>query len=316
VLALESEWQMGFSIQGYLTPEQVHEGGISDLSKGGNNRPKSRNLGDLVFVIALDDNEPTELSNLILKLTLASAQSIHIIPPLRGIPLYGAELSYFFSHEVLMLGIKNNLAIRLSKTIKRVFDFTLTVLLLLPSSLIFLMAGLFIWFEDRGPIFFIQRRLGVDGKPFNMIKLRSMRQDADQMLDDWRSRNTLEWAAYRANGNKLENDPRQLKIGRLLRRSSIDELPQLFNVLRGEMSLVGPRPILERESADYGANLILYKTTRPGMTGLWQVSGRSKASFHQRSSLDGWYIRNWSLTYDIIIILRTIGVVLSGRGAF
>jgi undecaprenyl-phosphate galactose phosphotransferase len=115
---------------------------------------------------------------------------------------------------------------------------------------------------------------------------------------------------------KIKHDPRITPIGRLIRKTSIDELPQLINVIRGEMSLVGPRPILPREAEPYGEGLALYASARPGMTGLWQVSGRSKVSFQQRQALDGWYIRNWSLGYDIILLLKTIQVVMKARGAY
>jgi lipopolysaccharide/colanic/teichoic acid biosynthesis glycosyltransferase len=153
-------------------------------------------------------------------------------------------------------------------------------------------------------------------KEFGMIKLRTMRRDAEEQLAIWRQKDSLEWRTYCANNFKLEHDPRLLKIGAFLRRMSIDELPQLINVLKGQMSLVGPRPILSREIEDYGKTISLYTSTKPGMTGLWQVSGRSKTSFVQRATLDGWYIRNWSLGYDIVILLRTIGVVLRSAGAY
>ena len=316
VLALESEWQMGFRIKGFLSKDSLNQQQLVGLFNDKVDRSSSENIRDAVFVFALEDNESADLSALILELTLAGARMIHIIPALRGIPLYGADLSYFFSHEVLLLGVRNNLAMRFSKLVKMLFDLVVASFLLIPVSLILLVAGLLIIIEDRGPVFYFQKRLGLHHKEFRMLKLRSMRCDADHLLRGWEASNSSEWQAYRKNNFKLEEDPRLLKIGKFLRKTSIDELPQLFNVLRGEMSLVGPRPILPREIKDYGKNLVLYQSTRPGMTGLWQVSGRSKTSFQQRAALDAWYVRNWSLAYDIIILLRTVIVVFSGKGAY
>ena len=316
VLALESEWQMGFQIQSLLSSKAMNQEALKVLLGEASEASVIRDIRDVVFVIALEDHETSNLSALVLDLTLLGVRTIHIIPTLRGIPLYGADLSYFFSHEVLLLGLRNNLAMRFSKTLKMAFDILIASILLLPSSLILLVAAVFIWLEDRGPIFYVQSRLGFQEKEFQMLKLRSMRTDADAMLEGWRRTNSKEWQVYSENNFKIPEDPRLLRVGKFIRKSSIDELPQLFNVLRGEMSLVGPRPILPREAEVYGKNLVLYQSTRPGMTGLWQVSGRSKTSFQQRGDLDAWYIRNWSLAYDIILLLRTISVVFGGRGAY
>jgi len=314
-LALQSEWQMGFSILGFLTPGDLNQKTIQGLFESKSLGERSPRLRDVVFVIALDDQEPIDPAALILDLTLAGARSIHMIPSLRGIPLYGADLSYFFSHEVLLLGIRNNLALRFSKVLKMGFDILLTCLLLIPAFPLLLVAGVLIWMEDQGSIFYLQKRVGRHGREFDMLKLRTMRCDAEQQLAEWKRKNSPEWVEYCNNSFKLQDDPRLLKVGHFLRRTSIDELPQLFNVLRGDMSLVGPRPFLKRETATYGKNFVLYQSTRPGMTGLWQVSGRSKTSFQQRATLDAWYIRNWSLAYDILILLRTVVVVFTGRGA-
>ena len=315
-LALESEWQMGFQIQGLLSSTALNQEVLKELLDGASKASVIRDIRDIVFVIALEDHEANDLSALVLDLTLLGVRTIHIIPTLRGIPLYGADLSYFFSHEVLLLGLRNNLAMRFSKIIKMAFDMVVASILLVPASLILLVAAMLIWLEDRGPIFYVQTRLGFQKKEFQMLKLRSMRTDADAVLEEWKRTNSKEWQAYSKNNFKIPEDPRLLRVGKFLRRTSIDELPQLFNVLRGDMSLVGPRPILPREAEVYGKNLVLYQSARPGMTGLWQVSGRSKTSFQQRGALDAWYIRNWSLAYDIILLLRTISVVLGGRGAY
>jgi lipopolysaccharide/colanic/teichoic acid biosynthesis glycosyltransferase len=144
-----------------------------------------------------------------------------------------------------------------------------------------------------------------------MLKFRSMRPDADRLLAELKAKNEVSGALF-----KIKNDPRVTRIGRFLRRSSLDELPQVFNVLRGEMSLVGPRPPLPSEVATYGDWQLGRLRAVPGMTGLWQVSGRSDVPFHDMVRLDLHYIRNWSLWWDLEIILRTIPAVVGNRGAY
>lgn len=136
------------------------------------------------------------------------------------------------------------------------------------------------------------------------------------MLNSWKEENNIIYQKYVANNFKLDNDPRVTRIGRLLRKTSLDELGQLLNVLKGEMSLVGPRPLLERELGDYNDGMFYYAMVKPGITGMWQVSGRSKTSFADRCRLDTWYIKNWSLWYDVVILIKTIGVVVKRDGAY
>jgi undecaprenyl-phosphate galactose phosphotransferase len=167
---------------------------------------------------------------------------------------------------------------------------------------------------DGGPVFFRQPRVGAGGREFSCLKFRSMVTDADGRLQNLlRSdpRAAAEWAADR----KLANDPRITKVGRFLRQSSLDELPQLFNVLSGQMSLVGPRPIVAAEVPRYGRNIEYYYETKPGLTGLWQVSGRSDISYARRVRLDVWYVRNWTLLHDVAILCKTVPAVFLRRGA-
>ncbi len=308
--AIESEWQMGFDFQGNIDPRILQNALLSGGIHPALNKPERS-----TFVIALDEGDPLDIAPLIQDLTLLGVRSIDMVPTLRGIPLYGAELNYFLSHEVLLLSIRNNLASRPSKMLKVGFDFLATLVMLIPAIPIIAFTAFLIWIEDGGPVFYVQNRLGREGREFGMIKMRTMRKDAEVTLLRWKKTNSPEWQQYLLNNFKLENDPRLLKVGKFLRRASIDELPQLFNVVMGQMSLVGPRPILARETEAYGKNLILYQTTRPGITGLWQISGRSKTSFEHRSILDAWYIRNWSLSYDLLILCKTVTVVLGGKGA-
>ena len=192
-------------------------------------------------------------------------------------------------------------------------DLSARDVLLLP--LLFLI-GLVIKLEDGGPVLYTQQRIGRNGKPFNVIKFRSMVVNAHDVLLRWLEESPEIKQEYVQNNFKLRNDPRTTKMGKWLRRYSLDELPQLWNVIKGEMSLVGPRPLLERELQDYGKTIELYKQARPGITGIWQISGRSKTKFSDRANLDAWYIRNWSLWYDIYILLKTVVVVIKRDGAY
>ena len=197
--------------------------------------------------------------------------------------------------------------------IKSAFDFAAAAVLLVLLLPVFIVLGLLIRL-DGGPAMFSHRRVGTLGRRFQCLKFRSMVLDADAVLarllrDDPAA--AEEWAATQ----KLRNDPRITPIGRILRKTSLDELPQLINVLRGEMSLVGPRPIVENEVSRYGDQIGYYMAARPGMTGLWQVSGRSETTYDDRVRLDVRYVREWSLWQDIAILLKTVLVVIQRRGA-
>ena len=165
---------------------------------------------------------------------------------------------------------------------------------------------------DGGPVLFRQTRIGRDGRPFACLKFRSMVADAEELRDD------LELGEMLPNSVlfKMMADPRVTRPGRVLRRLSIDELPQLWNVLRGQMSLVGPRPPLPREVALYEQDMTRRLRVRPGMTGLWQVSGRSGLSWDDTVRLDLYYVDNWSMVQDLVILFRTVSAVLSSRGAY
>jgi lipopolysaccharide/colanic/teichoic acid biosynthesis glycosyltransferase len=186
------------------------------------------------------------------------------------------------------------------------------LVLLLP---VFLISALLIKLGSPGRIFYRQSRIGRNGKPFEILKFRTMHPSADKTLelliqDDPTYR--VSWEQYQ----KLLDDPRLTPFGRVMRRMSIDELPQLWNVLKGEMSLVGPRPFLPEQKNDYGEAYAYYVRAHPGMTGLWQINGRNLTSFADRAEWDKYYVRHWSLLLDVYILVRTIAVVLRGEGAF
>lgn len=169
--------------------------------------------------------------------------------------------------------------------------------------------------KDGGPAFYAQTRVGYQGRQFRCWKFRSMVVGADQILKDLLARDPVAKAEWDRDF-KLKNDPRITKIGHFLRRTSLDELPQLWNVLRGEMSLVGPRPVTEKETIFYGEHLADYQSVKPGMTGLWQVSGRNDTTYAERVKLDSDYVRTRSFVGDIVIIAKTVSVMLTRRGAY
>ncbi|WP_445503112.1 sugar transferase [Microvirga sp. G4-2] len=198
--------------------------------------------------------------------------------------------------------------------LKRGFDIvfaTLMIFLLFPMMILI---ALLIWSSSEGPILFRQKRVGIRGRSFGCLKFRTMVPNADRLLQELLDRSPeamREWE----QSFKLKNDPRITPIGHFLRKTSLDELPQLFNVIAGEMSLVGPRPIVTAELPRYGDALQLYLSVRPGLTGLWQINGRSDCSYPERVALDLEYLRTWSFQNDVVIMIRTVGAILSGRGS-
>lgn len=171
--------------------------------------------------------------------------------------------------------------------------------------------------KEPGPAFFVQERVGENNSRFGCIKLRTMRIDAEELLMSWKKENNEIWQEYVANNFKLKEDPRVSAWGLFLRKTSLDELPQLINVLKGEMSLIGPRPLLAREIPDYGQERFeVYCSFKPGVSGLWQVSGRNEVSFEQRAQFDAQYAANFGLKQDLDILVKTIKVVLKRTGAY
>lgn len=194
---------------------------------------------------------------------------------------------------------------------KRLFDIFVAAFGILLTSPIMLVTAIAIWLEDRGPVLFRQIRIGREGEPFYCYKFRSMVVDAEAKLAELQSQNETDGVLF-----KMSKDPRVTKVGRFIRRFSIDELPQLFNVLSGKMSLIGPRPALPSEVANYEPAVRRRMHVRPGLTGLAQVSGRSDLSWSETVRLDLYYVDNWSLFQDLSILLRTVGAVVGSRGAY
>ena len=194
---------------------------------------------------------------------------------------------------------------------KRAFDIVLSAIALVILLPVILFVALLIKLDSPGPVFFRQSRIGRDGETFGIVKLRTMRVNAEAELAGLLDRNEGAGPLF-----KMKDDPRVTRVGGFLRRTSIDELPQLWNVLKGDMSLVGPRPPLPSEVAEYDDPSHRRLIVKPGMTGLWQVSGRSDLTWEQGVRLDLFYVENWSVPGDIRILIQTVGVVLRPNGAY
>jgi undecaprenyl-phosphate galactose phosphotransferase len=236
--------------------------------------------------------------------------NIYVVPQLWGLPMMNLQVDGFLRERVMMLKLSNNLAKPWNGWLKRGFDVVMgaaITLLLLPVGIVL---GILITLDSKGPALFVQERIGCRGSNFRCLKFRTMHVNGDQKLMQYLDRNpdaAYEWQTYA----KLRNyDPRVTRLGRFLRRWSLDELPQLLNVLKGDMSLAGPRPYLPQERTRIGVDLPTILSSRPGMTGLWQVNGRNQLTFEDRVQLEAWYVRNWSLSLDCIILAKTFRVVL------
>jgi len=200
-------------------------------------------------------------------------------------------------------------------TIKRMMDFTLAVTIFLGLLPLFLMVAAAIKILSPGPVFYGHIRIGHGGRPFLCWKFRTMCANGDAVLKRHLDENPsarIEWDLTR----KLRDDPRVTRLGRVLRETSVDELPQLLNVIRGDMSLVGPRPVVRNELTLYGPSKHLYLAARPGITGPWQIGGRSTTAFEDRVALDSGYVTGWSVAEDLRILLMTVPAVVGARGAY
>ncbi|MGB9873987.1 MAG: undecaprenyl-phosphate galactose phosphotransferase WbaP [Hydrogenobacter sp.] len=239
-----------------------------------------------------------------------------LVPPLKGVSLVNSEPMHIYMLDVFMLKFKDNLSTFPNIYIKRIFDLTLSLLALPLVLLLTAVISVLIKLETKGPVFFSHTRVGKDGKPIKVYKFRTMYMNAQDMLEKLlmeREELRHEWNMY----GKLKDDPRITRVGRFLRRTSLDELPQIFNVIKGDMSLVGPRPVTQEElDKYYGEFAQVYKMVKPGITGYWQVSGRNDVDYSTRVAMDTFYVINWSLWLDLYILAKTFWVVIKKQGAY
>ncbi|WGE67128.1 undecaprenyl-phosphate galactose phosphotransferase WbaP [Actinobacillus equuli subsp. haemolyticus] len=315
--ALMSEPYLGFKVKYFIALTEAPE--LKQLGVPVINETR-QSLWELVtkksdqFIIALEDNENDQRDSWLRYLSKQCYRSVSVIPTLRGLPLYSTDMSFLFSYEVILLRVNNNLAKLSSRVLKRAMDIVGSILLIIFTS------PILIWLyftikRDGGNAIYGHLRIGQNGKPFKCLKFRSMVLNSEQMLNELLACDESAKAEWEKDF-KLKNDPRVTKIGAFIRQTSLDELPQLFNVLIGQMSLVGPRPVVTDELVYYKENLDYYLMAKPGMTGLWQVSGRNDVDYDTRVYFDSWYVKNWSLWNDIAILFKTITAVRKRAGAY
>ncbi|HBQ1688276.1 undecaprenyl-phosphate galactose phosphotransferase WbaP [Klebsiella aerogenes] len=266
------------------------------------------------FIVALETNESSIRNDWLREFLINGYRYVSVIPTLRGVPLDSTDMSFIFSHEVMIFRVQQNLAKLSSRILKRLFDIVGSLAIIVISSPLLLYIAFKVK-KDKGPAIYGHERIGKGGCPFKCLKFRSMVVNSKEVLDELLNIDPVAKAEWDATF-KLKDDPRITDIGKFLRKTSLDELPQLFNVLKGEMSLVGPRPIITAELERYSDEVDYYLLSKPGMTGLWQVSGRSDVDYETRVYLDAWYVKNWSMWNDIAILFKTISVVLRKDGAY
>ncbi len=313
---LEEEWGLGynpFALFDYnLMPagEAFEETSYQETLDDAVELARSWRIDTVVF--ATPYTRRAQLANMV-GVASKSFRHVLVVPNLGGVT-NSAVIARDFA-GTFAVEIKHNLLDPWAQRLKRALDLVgsavggaaISPLLLLLIALILL--------DSRGGAFYGHRRLGAGGEHFHCWKFRTMRADAERLLDEHLQKNPnlrVEWE----ENHKLRDDPRVTRVGRFLRRTSLDELPQLWNVLKGEMSLTGPRPIVDAEVVKYEGVYDLYKRIRPGMSGLWQVSGRSETDYNVRVATDSYYVHNWSVWLDIVILARTVKIVLRGRGAY
>ena len=313
---LQQEWQLGFK------PVSIFDNRLAPAEGTLEGVPYGGTLSDAVAfarehrvdtaIFAMPHTRREHLARFV-NLVSNSFQHIIIMPNLDGIT-NSAVVARDFSGS-LGLEIKQNLLDPWAQRLKRMLDIMITLvggIFLIP---LMLMLYLFVWIESGGSVFYRDRRMGRDGRLFSCIKFRTMVPGAETVLQRILEEDTEMREEY-LKYHKLRNDPRVTRIGFFLRKTSLDELPQLWNVLRGEMSLVGPRPYLPSESEDIGVAKSEILRVTPGITGPWQVTGRNYTSFSERVQMDAYYVRDWSVWLDLVLLARTLKIVIFRVGAY
>lgn len=266
-------------------------------------------------LIAIPYLEQVKMQNIIHRVQ-PLVKNICIIPNLTAIPMGGIDVETFFTEKIMLIRVRNNLERRFNRIIKYLFDMILTIVGTICISPLLVIIAIWIYKDSPGPVIFKHMRVGKDGKEFPCYKFRSMCcVDAKEKLEEL-LRNDPEARAEWEKDFKLKHDPRITRSGAFLRKTSLDELPQIFNVLKGEMSLVGPRPIIKAEMERYKEHIADYLMVKPGIAGMWQCSGRSDIDYAERVELDSWYVHNWSVWLDIMILWQTLKAVFAKKGAY
>lgn len=274
-------------------------------------RAKGQNYESLFIASGNMNNE--EL-NEIIEQNIKDNKEILFTPMLNSYDFSRAYIYNIFNSRTNLFAIQNALQNKFNIALKRSLDIFLILFALPLLAIVFIIVALIMKFQEPNEkIFFSQPRLGLNGRHFRCYKFRSMCMNQD-FMSEWLKKNPDEEKYYKVF-KKYKNDPRITKIGKILRKTSLDELPQILNVLKGEMSIVGPRPYLPSELPDLEKYIDIILAVKPGITGIWQVGGRSDVDFETRAKMDAWYMKNWSIWSDIVIIIKTFKVVLARKGA-
>jgi len=265
-------------------------------------------------VIIISKGLSTEELNKCISKYIQETSELYVVPYITDINFANSNIIEYSNIRYNTIQIQNRLLLPKNIWIKKLFDF-IAVLFVIPIFLfIHIIISLIIKLDSKGAIFFKQHRLGKNDNDFVCYKYRTMYENSDGILESYLQKNPDE-VAYYDKYHKYKNDPRITKVGNFLRSSSLDELAQIINVLKGEMSFVGPRPYMLKESCKLGESQDFILKVKPGITGLWQVSGRNDLTFKERNELEVWYIKNWSLWADFVILIKTVKVVLGKVGA-
>lgn len=295
-------------ISSYLPEQYKVLGGFGDTAR------VLQNSSVRTLIIAAPGLEPGRMRSLLYSVQHLT-DTILFTPNLVGSPLGSVEISTLFVEQLTIIKSKNNLSRWYNRVFKFAFDMAVTAIGTLLISPILLFLAIAVGIDNRGGIIFAHKRVGRNGEEFPCYKFQTMVKNADEVLAQYLSANEEARKEWEANF-KLTDDPRVTRLGAFLRKTSLDELPQIFNVLKGEMSLVGPRPIVREEVKKYGNHIREYYMVRPGITGMWQASGRSDTTYDERVAMDTWYVKNWSIWLDLKYLLQTFSAVLHKKGAY
>lgn len=283
-------------------------GGFDDMEK------VIQETGVRTVLIAAPGLPQDDMSDLIYR-AQSLVKQVDVVPNLVAVPMSNVTVESFFDAKIMVLQIRNNLASPWNQMLKRFYDIVLSfigIVLLLPF---FLILWVLIKIDSPGPCIYKRWVIGKNRHKFGFYKFRTMCINADEVLRDLLNSNQEAREEFNKY-YKLKDDPRITRLGKFLRKTSLDELPQLFNVLFGQMSLIGPRPITENEVPRYDNYIYDYFEVRPGISGLWQVSGRSNVDYQERVQMDTWYVHNWSVWLDMVLLWRTVAVVVKHKGAY
>lgn len=308
---------MRYQVVGFLEdrhPVDTMLYGFPVLGGFGNMEEVIQETGVHTVLIAAPGLPQDDLSSLIYR-AQSLVKQVDVIPNLVAVPMSNVTAESFFDAKIMVLHIRNNLASPWNQMLKRLFDIVATICGGLLISPILLAIAFWVYHDSPGPVIFKHRRVGRNGKEFNCYKFRSMCVNSKEVLEHLLATDPEAKAEWDKEF-KLKNDLRITKSGAFLRKTSLDELPQLWNVLKGEMSLVGPRPIVKREIPRYGVYFKEYSMVRPGITGIWQTSGRNDVDYPERVQMDNWYVHNWNLWLDLVLLWRTGRAVLNCAGAY